>query len=99
MLMGPNEEFSSDRVIEKALRQDVGVDTSMSDMRSNYQIKDRDDALTPVWEYRKKYRDRTPVVDPESYYAGSNVVDKMNKQLEYEMERPPTFLNRPMTRA
>ena len=28
MLIKPNEEFSADRVIEKALRQDVGVDDS-----------------------------------------------------------------------
>jgi len=30
MLIKPNEEFSADRVIEKALRQDVGVDPSKS---------------------------------------------------------------------
>ena len=30
MLIGANEEFSADRVIEKALRQDVGVDNSLS---------------------------------------------------------------------
>jgi hypothetical protein len=28
MLINPNEEFSADRVIEKALRQDLGVDKS-----------------------------------------------------------------------
>ena len=47
--------------------------------------------------------------DPELLYnqsaadgnplKGSNIIDKQNKQLEYEMERPATFLNRPMTRA
>ena len=30
MLINPNEDFTADRVIEKALRQDVGVDNSLS---------------------------------------------------------------------
>ena len=30
MLIGANEEFNADRVLEKALRQDVGVDASLS---------------------------------------------------------------------
>lgn len=36
MLINPNEEFSADRVLEKALRQDVGVDTSLSNIQSNF---------------------------------------------------------------
>ena len=55
--------------------------------------------MAPTWEYKKKYRDKTPLVKADSYFAGSNIVDKQNKLLEYEMERPATFLNRPMTRA
>jgi len=57
MLIRPNEEFSADRIIEKALRQDVGVDTSLSSITSNYKQKDGDDNLAPTWEYKKKYRD------------------------------------------
>jgi len=30
MLIGPNEEFTADRVVEKALRQDVSIDPSLS---------------------------------------------------------------------
>ena len=99
MLIGPNEQFSADRIIEKALRQDVGIDKSMSNMQSNFQYKDRDDALAPTWEYKKKYRDTTPLIKADSYYAQGNLVDKQNKALDYELEKPATFLNRPMTRA
>ena len=99
MLINPNEDFTADRVIEKALRQDVGVDSSLSGIESNFQYRDKDDAMAPVWEYKKKYRETTPLVKADSYYAGGNIVDKQNKQLEYEMERPATFLNRPLTRA
>ena len=55
--------------------------------------------MAPTWEHKKKYRDNTPLVKADSYYAQGNIVDKMNKQLEYEMEKPATFLNRPLTRA
>ena len=99
MLINPNEDFTADRVIEKALRQDVGVDNSLSNSQSNFQFKDRDDALAPTWEYKKKYRDNTPLVSDESYFAQGNIVDKMNRQLDFEMERPAAFLNRPMTRG
>ena len=36
MLINPNEDFTADRVIEKALRQDVGVDNSLSNSQSNF---------------------------------------------------------------
>ena len=36
MLIGANEEFSADRVLEKALRQDIGVDASLSGVESNF---------------------------------------------------------------
>ena len=48
MLIGANEEFSADRVLEKSLRQDIGVDASLSNVESNYQFKDQDDALAPT---------------------------------------------------
>ena len=75
------------------------MDSSLSGIESNFQYRDKDDAMAPVWEYKKKYRETTPLVKADSYYAGGNIVDKQNKQLEYEMERPATFLNRPLTRA
>lgn len=99
MLINPNEEFSVERVVEKALRQDVGVDNSLSGVQANFQTKDQEDALAPTWEYRKKYRDTTPLIKADSYFAQGNIVEKQNKQLDFEMEKPATFLNRPMTRA
>ena len=99
MLISPNEEFTADRVLEKSLRQDVGVDSSLSGVQSNFQFKDIDDALAPTWEYKKKYRDNTPLTKADSYYANGNIVDKQNKKLEYELEKPAAFLNRPMTRG
>ena len=100
MLITANEEFSADRVIEKALRQDVGPDPSLSAKKENYKFMNfKDDAESISWEYKKKYRDYTPTIKADSYFGAGNIVEKQNKQLEYEMEKPATFLNRPMTRG
>ena len=72
MLITPNEEFSADRVIEKALRQDVGPDPSLSGKRENYKYMDYEDALAPTWEYKKKYRDKDPMLSAEAAFSGYN---------------------------
>lgn len=66
MLINPNEEFTADRVIEKALRQDLGVDKSQSMPKQNYKLGEYDNATAPTWEYKKKYRDKDPLYDPEA---------------------------------
>ena len=59
MLITAGEEFTADRVIEKALRQDVGMDPSAAMNKENYQFRDEDteDPRGPIFEYKKKYRD------------------------------------------
>jgi ribosomal protein S18 len=100
MLIKPNEEFSVDRVIEKALRQDVGVDSSQSANKRNYKFDEREDnALAPTWEYKKKYRDKDPLYDPEAEYAGHNVIGRSQRMFAFETEKPATFINRPLTRG
>ena len=99
MLIGPNEEFSADRVIEKALRQDVGPDPSLSTRRDDFRYMDaEEDALGPTWEYKKKFRDRTPLYGPEAVYAGHNSLERGQRMLEFEKDKPATFINRPLTR-
>ena len=66
MLILPNEAFTADRVIEKALRQDVGADPSMSMNKSNYQTLDPEDPFQASNELKKKYRDNTPLHGPDS---------------------------------
>ena len=72
MLLKPGDELTADRVIELALRQDVGPDPSLSMNRVNYQLQDWDDGQAPNWEYKKKYRDNTPIIGPDAYFAGYN---------------------------
>lgn len=99
MLINPNEEFSADRVIEKALRQDLGVDKSQSMPKMNYKLGEYENATAPTWEYKKKYRDKDPLYDPEAQYAGHNVIGRSQRMFAYETEKPATFINRPLTRG
>lgn len=70
----------------------------MSMNREDYQYRD-DSGIQPIWEYKKKYRDRTPEINPEAYYAGENMVQRRKKLFEFDQERPATFINKPLTRA
>lgn len=98
MLIKPGEEFSADRVIELALRQDIGPDPSMSMNRLNYQVRDWDDGMGANWEYKKKYRDNTPIIEADAYFADSNVTQRRKRLFEYDQEKPATFINRPLSR-
>ena len=98
MLLKPGEEFTADRVIELALRQDVSPDDSLSMNKEDYRVRDWDSAEGPNWEYKKKYRDLTPLIEPRAYFAGHDVVERRKKLFEYDQERPATFINRPLSR-
>ena len=98
MLLKPGDEFTANRIIELALRQDIGPDPSMSMNKEDYQIRDWEDNFGPNWEYKKKYRDTTPLIEPDAYFAGSNVVERRKKLFEYDQEKPATFINKPLTR-
>lgn len=70
MLIKPGEEFTADRIIELALRQDVQPDGAISMNRRDYRLRDWDSGEGPNWEYKKKYRDTTPIIEPNAYFAG-----------------------------
>ena len=99
MLIKPNEEFSADRVIEKALRQDVGIDPSLSSFRTDWHALDKMDPESITWDYKKKYRDTNPIINPEAFHSGESYIERTNRQFDQERERPSTFINRPLTRA
>jgi ribosomal protein S18 len=98
MLLKPGDEFTADRIVELALRQDIGPDPSMSMNREDLQFRDWDDYDQPNWEYKKKYRDNTPIVSEHSYFADSDVVNRRRRHFEYDQEKPATFINRPLNR-
>lgn len=62
MMVPASAEFTADRIIEMALRQDFGPDPSMSALRANLKMVDENNMTEASWEYKKKYRDRDPLL-------------------------------------
>ena len=79
MMMAPGEEFTADRIVEKALRQDVGVDPSAAMPKQDYKYEDENNLIALKNEYKKKYRDKNPLVSAEAYFAGHDVVNRNEK--------------------
>jgi len=75
MMIAPGAEFTADRIIELALRQDVGPDRSTMMGKQKYKYAD-DSVSQPVWDYKKKYRDKDPLLKSEAYYAGHEIVSR-----------------------
>jgi hypothetical protein len=84
MLLKPGEEFTADRVIELALRQDLGPDPSLTRNRIDYQIRDWDDIGQAQWNYKKQYRDTTPILSPSSYNADHERMEHRKTFFEYD---------------
>jgi len=97
MLLKPGDEYTADRVIELALRQDVQPDGSLSMNRENYHYKSKE-GTDEYWEHKKKYRDNTPELNAEAYNSDHNTTERRKKFFEFDQEAPPAFINRPLTR-
>ena len=84
VLIKPGEEFTVERVLEKALRQDVGPDPSLAMNKQNYKFLDINNPQIPTWEYKKKYRDRDPLLGPEAYYTDYKMIERRQRQFDYD---------------
>ena len=76
MLIKPGEQFTVEAVIEKALRQDIGPDPTMAMNTTDYKYVDDNNPSFPTWEYKKKYRDRDPVISAEAYFYDYNQIER-----------------------
>ena len=70
----------------------------MSMNSEKYQYRDWDDYDQPNWEYKKKYRDNTPILNSNAYFADNEVVQRRQKLFEFDQEKPAVFINRPLNR-
>lgn len=66
---------------------------------TDYKYIDDKNPSFPIWEYKKKYRDRDPVLNPEAYFYDFNQIERRQKQFDFDQEKPATFINRPLSRA
>lgn len=118
MLIKSGEVFTADAVIDKALRQDLEPDPTMS---KQYEYKNTIQGnYDPLKRYKQRYKDHFPTVNEETYIYGYKTMDEVmedppmgeveNKpvtdwqmkrkydKLRWQTARPPTFLNRPLTK-
>jgi hypothetical protein len=40
--------------------------------KEDFRMRDWNKNEQPNWEYKKKYRDNTPIIGPDAYFAGEN---------------------------
>ncbi len=100
MLLKPGELFTPETVIEKALRQEIGPDPTMATNKENFQMDTKHThPMGPVWEYKKKYREKTPMLNEQAYFYDYKLIERRQKVMEESKEKPATFLNRPLTRG
>ncbi|CDW82874.1 30s ribosomal protein s18 [Stylonychia lemnae] len=99
MLIKPNEEFTAERVIEKALRQDIGPDPTLALNRVDYQFEDKNNLMFHEHEYKKKYRDKDPALNPEAYFYDNKLLERRKREIDFSQEKPATFINRPLSRS
>jgi hypothetical protein len=102
----PLKEFSSENVIDKALRQDIGPDPTLAMNKRDYRHDDGKN-IDHYREYKKKNRDMDPVYNSNVYSYEEDTILKRKQQIEFEskinfirstVDKPPTFLNKPLTR-
>ena len=65
MLIAPNESFTSQTVIEKALRQDIGPDPSITMMKKDLELLDPDNTFAPLMQYKMQNVNRHPIIDKD----------------------------------
>lgn len=66
--------------------------------REDIRYRDWDDYDQPNWEYKKKYRDNTPLINEGHFYADHDKIMRRKKLFEFDQEKPATFINRPLNR-
>ena len=96
MLLKPGQIFSVESVIEIALRQDLGIDTSLVSNQKNFKLEKHNNLSQK--KYSLKFVDNNPLLDPEAYYDNLNMHKKRKFELIDMMEKPPTFINKPLSR-
>lgn len=65
--------------------------------KENYRYKSLK-GTDEYWEYKKKYRDNFPELNPNAYFSDHNPIERRKKFFEFDQEAPPVFINRPLTR-
>ena len=61
----------------------------MATENQNFKYEDKENAMFPIWEYKKKYRDRDPVLNPEAYYYDYKNEERRMRKVEFDCKLKP----------
>ena len=84
MIIKPGEQFTAQRVIEKALSQDFGPDPALGMQRLNYKL---DSEIDPKQVNRRRVQDYDPELNPEAYYAKAQDELMRRRLIDFESTR------------
>lgn len=101
MLVKPNESFSADLVLEKALKQDIGPDASLALKRKNFKLKEDLPLNYELAKYAELYNAKKPneMLNSDDYDYKEGYTEKLKLHLNSERTRPVSFVNPPLTRG
>jgi hypothetical protein len=52
--------------------------------KGNYKYEDEENSMTPIWEYKKKYRDKDPIINPEAYFYDYKNIERRQRQFAFD---------------
>lgn len=101
MLIKPTEAFTSDLVIERALKQEIGPDGSLALKNKNFNLESNLHHGYALKQYKSLFSSKKPdrMLRPDDYDYKTNYVDKLKLQVNAEQTRPVSFVNPPMMRS
>jgi hypothetical protein len=62
----------------------VGPDPTLAMNKQNYKYEDKNNIFFHVNEFKKKYRDKDPALNPEAYFYDLNFVERRKRQFDFE---------------
>jgi hypothetical protein len=48
--------------------------------KTNYKLEDESNPMSVNWEYKKKYRDKDPVLNAEAYFYDYKMIERRQRE-------------------
>lgn len=49
--------------------------------------------MAPIWEYKKKYRDKDPLMNPEAYFYDYHMIERRQRQFDFDSNNKVSLHN------
>jgi ribosomal protein S18 len=101
ILVKPSETFTSDLIVEKILKQDIGPDGSLALKHKNFKFGDDMPAYYEVSKYKQHYspKNKDSILQEDDFDYKTNYLDKLKLQVGSDRAKPVSFVNPPMAKS